>query len=481
MDYFYDGQIRRYVTQFMRIFIGFKYRTGGETPEERHVPVMYGDMSRQTANIIKENSENKLLTVPRISCYISGLELDTSRVSDYSFTSKIHIRERAYEDIDGERVYKNIQGGTYTVERLMPTPFKLSLKADIWTSNTDQKLQLMEQILVLFNPSLEIQTTDNYIDWTSLTTIDINNITFSSRTIPAGTESEIDICTIDFITPIWISPPAKVKKLGIVKNIIMNVFTEAGNIADLNTLIFNNDPPQAQVRISPDGYRILLLRNPTTQQYECSVVDKTEVVNRLKLEPPLKGENRVDWTRILDLHGGVTGTSRIFFLQPNGYEISGTFTVNEVEPKIMVIDFDDDTLPTNTVLSSVNGSRGTIDAIVDPVNFNPIEKWGSVGNIPVGTRYLLLDNIGDPNSPDGPDGWKGTDGSTQTSYQLFANDIVEWSGTRWATVFSSASSESPTYVTNLRTGVQYKWEDGEWLKSFEGEYAAGYWRFELDN
>lgn len=481
MDYFYDGQIRRYVTQFMRIFIGFKYKTGGDNPEERHVPVMYGDMNRQVANIIKENSENKLLSVPRISCYITGLELDTSRISDYSFTSKIHIRERAYDEVDGERIYKNIQGGGYTVERLMPTPFKLSLKADLWTSNTDQKLQLLEQILVLFKPSLEIQTTDNYIDWTSLTTIDLNNLNFSSRTIPQGTESEIDICSMDFVTPIYISPPAKVKKLGIVKNVIMNIFTEAGDLEDLNTLVFNGDPPQAQIRVSLDGYRVLLLRNPTTSQYECSVVDKTEVVNRLKLEPPLKGENRVDWKRILDQHGGVSGTSRIYFQQPNGYEISGIFSVNDLDPRIMVVDLDIDTLPTNTVIVTDHGSRGTIDAIVNPLTFNPIERWNGLNNIPLGTRYLLLDSIGDPSNSDGPDGWKGIDGSTQTSYQLLANDIVEWNGSSWVPIFVSASAESPSYVTNLKTGVQYKWEDGEWLKSFEGEYAAGYWRFELDN
>jgi hypothetical protein len=47
MDYFYDGQIRRYVTQFMRIFIGFKWRAGDGT--EKTVPVTYGDMSRQVA------------------------------------------------------------------------------------------------------------------------------------------------------------------------------------------------------------------------------------------------------------------------------------------------------------------------------------------------------------------------------------------------------------------------------------------------
>ena len=60
MDFFYDGQIRRYVTQFMRIFIGFKYQAGDKS--EQTVPVMYGDLSRQVAALIRENSENKLPT-----------------------------------------------------------------------------------------------------------------------------------------------------------------------------------------------------------------------------------------------------------------------------------------------------------------------------------------------------------------------------------------------------------------------------------
>lgn len=191
MEFFYDGQIRRYVTQFMRIFIGFKYQSGDGS--HKTVPVMYGDMTRQVASIIRENSENKLPTVPRISCYITGLDLDRTRLADATYVSKMNIHERDYTTDRGKSEYTSNGGQAYTVERLMPTPFTLKMKADIWTSNTDQKLQLMEQILVLFNPSLEIQTTDNYIDWTSLSVVDLETTGFTSRSIPAGTESDIDI------------------------------------------------------------------------------------------------------------------------------------------------------------------------------------------------------------------------------------------------------------------------------------------------
>jgi hypothetical protein len=491
MDYFYDAQVRRYVTQFMRIFIGFKYKTGGDVPEERHVPVLYGDMTRQVASMIKDNSENKLSTVPRIACYISGLELDNSRLSDYSFVSKLSVRERQYTTNQaGEREYGSVQGGGYTVERLMPTPFKLSMKAEIWTSNTDQKLQLLEQILVLFNPSLEIQTTDNYVDWTSISVVDLSSINFSSRTIPQGGESDIDICTLDFQTPIWISPPAKVKKMGIIKNIIMNVFGESGQLLDLEDLIFNGDSATTQVRTTVDQFGVLLILNKPTGFYDLTVLNVYEAVLSLGLDAtPYKGnQERLNWYKVLELHGGYTGTSRVHFTQPSGYEVTGTFTVNEIDPSYLVIDLDMDTVPSNTI--------SPVTAIVDPYKFSPIEKFGSIAAIPVGTRYLVLDdvntstNVGqtvensgwnnfDSGSTayDGPNSWKDLIGNDTV---IKANSIIEWTGTAWQETFDPGVVITIEYFTNLTTGVQYKWDGTQWLRSFEGEYAAGYWRFDLN-
>ena len=167
MLHFYDGQIRRYTTQMMRILSNFPVKDGKGTIKD--VPVTYGDLTRQVASIIRENSENKLPTVPRIAVYLTGLELDKDRLADATYTRKTNIRERAYDEENNE--YLNYQGKNYTVERLIPTPYMMRLNADIWASNTDQKLQLLEQILVLFNPSLEMQTTDNFIDWTSITVV----------------------------------------------------------------------------------------------------------------------------------------------------------------------------------------------------------------------------------------------------------------------------------------------------------------------
>ena len=505
MDYFYDGQIRRYVTQFMRVFIGFKYKTGGNTPIEKHVPVMYGDLTRQVAAIIKDNSENKLSTVPKIACYISGLELDQSRIQDPTFVSKVQIRERSYDGFDnnGNPIYNQTQGGGYTVERLMPTPFKLTMKADIWTSNTEQKLQLVEQIMVLFNPSLEIQTTDNYIDWTSLSVINVTSLNFSSRTIPQAAESEIDICTIEFEMPVWISPPAKVKKLGIVRAVVANMFTEGGDIVNLQDLIYNNeisggvqsqagdnpsdpnnnsaDPnsPKATKNQTKNDYSVLLLTANipgSPDKYTLSILEPNQLLQTLKLtDQASRTGERLDWTLILDQQGGyLPNLSKIHFMQPTGIEITGRFTVNEIDPTLLSITLDLDTTPSNTV--------GPLTAIVNPYNFNPKTKFNGIANIPAGTRYLVLDTVNNSeqrgqSSYDGPDAWKNLDGSDP---YIQENSIIEWDGEFWITAWVPGTATAGTYFTNLTTGIQYKWDGTQWLKSFEGEYGAGYWRFDLD-
>ena len=58
MEYFYDGQIRRYLTQFMRLMSNFSYKDAKGNLVQ--IPVRYGDMSRQAALAQRKNSENTI-------------------------------------------------------------------------------------------------------------------------------------------------------------------------------------------------------------------------------------------------------------------------------------------------------------------------------------------------------------------------------------------------------------------------------------
>jgi hypothetical protein len=463
-DHFYDGQVKRYLSQFMRIMSNFSYKDA--KGQLVRVPVRYGDMNRQVASLLKKNSENTIQSAPFIACYIKDLQFDRSRIQDPTFVSTVNIRERAFNETTGE--YLNTQGKNYTVERMMPTPYLATFSADIWTSNTDQKLQLWEQIAVLFTPSLELQITDNYIDWTSISVLTLTNQTWTSRAVPQGLEQDLDILNMQFESHVWITPPVKVKKLGIITKIITNVFsTEAGTIS---TDFTNPDAvlgalgsdPQTLV-VTPGDFDLLVLNNVAT------LIKNNATGSTIDLSVP---GNTKSWRSLLDLYPGSfrAGLSQLRLTKENGGEIVAYISLDPLDEQRMMLNFDSDTIPGNTIISG----RGTVDAIINPETFNPSSKA-------TGTRYLILEDINVNSSfgtmgYDGPDAWKNSDSS---DFQAYANDIIEWNGTAWNIVFNSADTTTTTYITNSYTGVQYKWSNGSWSKSFEGVYDKTLWRLIL--
>ena len=388
MQHFYDEQIRRYVTQIIRLFGQFGYKDGQGRLVK--VPVTYGDLTRQVGSIIRDNSENKIPSAPRMAVYITGLEMDTARLADSSYVNKLNIRERSY-DADGNE-YLNKQGKNYTVERIMPTPYTLSVSVDIWTTNTDQKLQIMEQILCLFNPSLEIQTTDNYIDWTSLSVLNLDNLTFSSRSIPTGTESEIDVATIALTTPIYISPPVKVKKLGVITNIITAMFADDGleiNIDDTayaQSLVKETEIVNEEVPNMLNGRREALTSETTlitTSHNNYDLLFMNGVAQLIGKNAVVGAES---WTGYLmslpfEFESGIT---ELRLQRSNGFEIVGKIAINTADETQLIVNIDGDTLPDDTYIEG----RTSIDAIIDPSKSNPkkLEETNP--------RVLLLGNIG---------------------------------------------------------------------------------------
>lgn len=461
MDYFYDGQVRRYLTQFIRIMSNFSYKDakGNIT----RVPVRYGDMNRQVSQVLQKNSENVLATVPFISCFIDSISFDRNRLQDPTFVSTMNIREMAYDE-NGKQ-YINQQGSNYTIERIMPSPHEITFHADIWTSNTDQKLQIWEQIAVLFNPSMELQTTDNYIDWTSLSVLTLDNQIWSNRSIPQGTEQDIDILKMVFKAPIWITPPAKVKKLGVITKIINDVHSISGGILSENYThvgaLMNFGETSARVILTPGNYSILVTDNGAL------LVNANSKGDDLDATDP---ENIVSWFKLLDFHPGkfTAGLSQLRLAKPGGGEIIASVSVDPLNDSRMVLNIDSETIPSNTVIAG----RTTVDAIINPDTYNPI-------GTAAGTRFLILEDINknaDMPGYVGPLAWQNKDGS---DFRANANDIIQWTGNEWIKVFDSVESTEVVYITNSYTGIQYKWDNGHWSKSYEGLYDRGAWRLVL--
>lgn len=467
--FFYDEQIRRFLLQFTRIFSGFQVEYGRDKDNPNaaaflRVPVRYGDASRNAQTIIQENSASSLPSTPLMTFYISALDFDRQRVQEPYHIQRTVVRQRSY-DPDTE-TYETTQGNAFTVERLMPVPYKLTLTLDIWTSNTNQKMQLLEQILTLFNPSLEVQSTDNFLDWTSLSVIELEQVTWTSRTIPQGTENPIDIASLRFNLPIWISSPAKVKKLGVIERVIMSMYDAQGDIVEA---VANNDLLLGtRLMVTPWMYKLVVIENKIQVLYDPTIVPNGEYAD---LTPTaIVADSPLLWPAVINAYGALRpGISQIRLNNPldsTETPIVGTIVIDPNDDRLVIFDPDPDTAPQNTL--------APITAIIDPLVSGP----GAGLPVPaLGQRYLLTESTGNYDNAGNPSAWIGTGGQPLVAQ---ANDIIEWNGNRWRIVFVAEDNpEAIQYVTNITTGTQYEWTGQMWKKSYQGVYPGGTWSLVL--
>jgi hypothetical protein len=467
-QFFYDEQIRRFLLQFARIFSNFQVEYGlnqsGKNDTLVRVPVRYGDSSRQAQTILQNNSASNMPSTPLMTFYVTSLDYDRPRIQEPNFVSNIQVRQRTYDEMTD--TYETTQGNAFTIERLMPVPYKLTIALDIWTSNTNQKMQLLEQILVLFNPALEIQSTDNYIDWTSMTTCDLQSVKWSSRSIPIGTDNPIDIATLTFTIPIWLTSPAKVKKLGVVERIVANVFDANG---DASNAILDNDLLLGTRQVfTPYGYQVLLIGGSPGTVGRLQALREQQVVDQSNssLAPPDSPESNLLWHNVIGVYGVLRdGISYIKLEQEDGSEVIGHVSYDPTDDRFLLFDVDAGSTPTNTL--------NPVLAVIDPLRSGP---GAGLAEATAGQRYLFTEDTG--SWDDGyAEAWAGVNGEPLVAH---ANDIVEYNGTRWTISFDSTSSpDNIQYVTNITTEIQYEWTGLQWIKSYQGLYPGGAWSLVL--
>lgn len=469
MEFFYDSQVRRYLEQFMRLFSGLSVRIGVDergVETFQRVPVRYGDTSRMVANIMRNNSENFMNSVPAMAVHISNLAMADNRRMNPTHQEKVQVYEKKFNPSTGKYMSGQV-GDTYTIERYMPVPYELTLNLDVWTSNTDQKLQLIEQLLVLFNPSVNIRSSSNAFDWSALTYVEMKDVTWSSRSIPVGADDAIDVATLTFMCPIYINPPAKVKRINSVSNVVFgNSVGSSGGIMGTNGADtgaqaggsgFFSSISFKDHKIFVEEDRVYLLTGAGGTAYgDCDcAADLPPDRPKLKWHDELKpyGEMRPGISQMRLRKTTAPG------LSCEG-EIIGLIDFDPEDDNQLIFTLIRDTLPADTV-APVNG-------IIDPT-----KDWPGHGPLPeatLGQRYLIIKDL--PII------------SYWTELEAYANDIIEFNGSEWV-VSRSHQDFTQAYVTNSYTMKKYEWKpplvtdnqwvQGAWVDAYQGIYSAGHW------
>lgn len=220
--FYYDKQIRSYILQCMAIFSGLHVQIGrrkvgteetptgcdGETTErdvyneERLIPVNihYAHPSRLVASILGENTQNKPIRLPMMGMFMRNLE----------------FKKEYFAGTGTEQRYTYVPTGglipddVRVIHQKRAVPFDMEFELALYASNTDQMFQMLEQILILFNPMLQIQTNDAMFDTTKLTNVELTNVMVDSN-YPIGNDRRIVQSTLTFRAPIYLSAPSVVR------------------------------------------------------------------------------------------------------------------------------------------------------------------------------------------------------------------------------------------------------------------------------
>lgn len=464
-DFFYDGQIRRYLLQIIRAFSDIKIEVGPDengTTTQQRVPVIYGDMSWMVAQILKGQTENTALPSPMMSVWITKIEMAPERRSDPALESKISGTERLFDKNTG--TYTSDVGKRSTIERYMPVPYTLGVQLDIWSTTTTTKLQILEQLMMIFNPSVQLQQNTNPFDWTSIFEMEMTNITWSNRSIPVGTEMERDVASLEFNIPIWINPPAKVKRISIVEEIITNIH-EASSSSITSQSDCIHDPFGClgnlitQIIVTPGNFKIGV---------GIDGYNNNEVVllNKYGIE-----DDSLSWKELIELYGSLSDRSILRLKLDENIEefdndILGEISLDPNRKNVLQFNIIEDTLPPTVPF-------GTIDNVIDPQ-----EVWPGNGLPPAspGQRYLLIGNLTNGEEGAIPE---NTTGRNPWGYlNANENDIIEYNGGSWMVIFDSSTENDNQFVINASNGNHYRFKNNSWTFTYLGKYDPGYWRLE---
>ncbi len=212
--YFYHQIFRKSIIAFGTVFNniivkrkkpGVDRPTSDKSLEAYKVPVQYGPYQKYLAIIAAEPAAERQqlqISLPRISFEIKGLNYDGSRkLVPTQFAKSV---PQAGTDDAG----KPIQYSQY-----LPVPYNLEIELAIISKNQDDGLQILEQILPYFHPSLNVSI--EVIDLTHEErdiAIVLNGIGYTDDYVGDYTQRRTLIWTLNFTVKTYLFGPVDAQK-----------------------------------------------------------------------------------------------------------------------------------------------------------------------------------------------------------------------------------------------------------------------------
>ena len=184
----------------------------GEVTQTMKVPLAYGPKSKWLARLREDPNLTKkvAVTLPRIGFEIQTISYDSSR--------KLNSIQKL------KKVNSSAQGKTMS-QQFMPVPYNMDFQLSIMAKNSDDALQIVEQILPFFQPDYTVTLNDNAAMGTTRDVpIVLTNVGYEDNYEADMITRRAIIYTLDFTAKFYLYGPVTDQK--VIKTVQVDQYTD---------------------------------------------------------------------------------------------------------------------------------------------------------------------------------------------------------------------------------------------------------------
>lgn len=450
VNYWYYSQVRTIILHTLRLFSNFKISEGKDAdgnPKLRRIPIVYMSTDKSVVYMLNNASDTVLESCPKMVLTISEIKANERLQSGspyYEFDTS--FTEKKFDEEIGN--YVDEVGDSYTIRRANPVPLGITFKLYILTSMQDQKFQLFEQIRALFTPTLELQTSENPLDWTRVTAITLTGINWSSKGTTNLDSSTLDSMDMTFEVNTNLDMPSLIQRERMIEEIVNNI----GDGSGYEDIVSWSLEDTSRTFYSPSNNRIKLFVDENNNQ--CVQL--------------LPSEKCKTWGELIKLYGiSYSPTDKDIKINcltsdnvDKRNDIKGSVIFTNLDSDIAQYNIDETTLPKDEYCIFV-------DAIIDPSSFEPAQENE--------TTYLIDKEIGTGTK------WWGEllNESGEKIDKIDENCIIKKLNGNW-TLFIDPKKYSGTIILKDKSEPKYIYtynSDYEiWVDYINKTYQVGFWR-----
>jgi len=213
---FYHETMRKVVVAFGTMFNDInlvRTNNAGEVIQTMKVPLAYGPKQKWLARLQEDPNITKkvAVTLPRL-----GFEIQTI---SYDSTRKLNSIQKL------KKVNSSAQGKTMS-QQFMPVPYNMDFQMSVMAKNSDDALQIVEQILPFFQPDYTVTLNDNTAMGTTRDVpIVLTNVGYEDNYEADLITRRAIIYTLDFTAKFYLYGPVTDQK--VIKTVQVDQYTDS--------------------------------------------------------------------------------------------------------------------------------------------------------------------------------------------------------------------------------------------------------------